>query len=712
MDERLPTQQSIPSKAVRQIALFPPNEKCAQTLNDLENKSYQFSLITSEIELLQEGCRWDLLILDFQSEAHFGLSLISRVNQVNPHLPILVCLSETQLELVQTVLDLGGYDIFFEKEGTTVLPRMIERALDKSRLERELAETKKILKNEIELQEQKEEDRKSLLREVVEHPSLNHRELIKNFSRILSASKNLDLMIPLVLGVLKETFHVSRIGLFLDEFSTGSFVLRDSIGIPEELTKTGPLFAGSGLPAYLMENATILRSKKDLGRDKFTPMAQVQRELHSLFCEIAVPLFCNGKLVGILVCNNKVIGVPLTDADLEFMYSLCSQIAVAVENAHLYSEVNIQNQYLECVLNDVSSAVITIDQEEKIKTFNPKAEEILALSAEEVLFKSFQVLPQPLIEILQLTLREGKSFDRHQIHMPPSGRPFGVSASQVKGKNGEILGCVIVFADLTLIHKQFEWERQQDHLKFVNQVAMRSSHDLKNSLVSIRTFTQLLPDKYADEEFRTNFYSIVNKEVDRLTLLVDNLGFFAQNLEIYRIPCDLNEVMEESFSLIPKDEWQNIVIEKEVMIHQAQTEVDPENMKKVFVNAYRNAIQALPKGGKLMLKAWVEKNKENVDFICVQIEDNGKGMPQEECQRAFEPFFTTRNRGIGLGLTILRQIVQGHGGEVSIESEVDKGTTLFIRIPCKELKQKPSDEISKESRPPYINEKTTENINR
>ncbi len=356
-----------------------------------------------------------------------------------------------------------------------------------------------------------------------------------------------------------------------------------------------------------------------------------------------------------------------------------------VENRRLYNLVNLQKQYLESVFSNVQSGVIAVDRKEEVKTFNPKAEEILGIASNEALSKNFRFLPLPFVELLEQTLQEGKSFYRSQIRLPQSGRPIGVNSSQLKGENGEVLGCVMVFADLTEVEKQRSLRRREEHMDFVTKVAMQSSHELKNSLVSIRTFTQLLPEKYLDPQFRTDFYSIVNSEVDRLTLLVDNLNFFAQPLDLYCVPTSLDKVFEEALASLPKEERKKWGIQKEFSLNGMEFVCDPENMKKVFVHCFRNAIQATPNGGTLRVRAYPEAHisKEKVDFICIQIHDTGNGMTQEECEQAFEPFFTTKNQGIGLGLTIVKKIIEAHNGKVILESKVGKGTTVSMWVPIK-----------------------------
>lgn len=674
-----------------QISVFSSNDALLQRLKEWFGvTSYRFNPVYSEEELFRRGALGELLILDIRFRSPEGLPFIRRIKDIDPSLPILVCMSKEQQGLGHTAVALGADDFILETELQDLLPRFLRRALEKRVLDHDLSEVKRLLSQELARRNNQEEQFKTVLREVLEPKDVNHREMIKNFSRILSVSQDLDQLVPLALMVLKDYFHVSRIGLFLDEAGSGDFNLRGGIGIPEELYEN--VFGkNSGIATALAKHGTILYSQGEYDGSLQTYPLEVQRELDLLLCQVAIPLFVKGKMVGFLVCNNQVSGKPLSESDLTFLFSLCGQIGVAVENARLYSVLNVQKGFLDSVLSNVLSGVITVDNKEEIKTFNPKAQEILGVPAGEMLFRNFRFLPSPLVDILKQTLHEGKSFHRLEIRLSGSERPIGVSTSELKGSKGESLGCVIVFADLTDVQKQHEWRRQQDNMEFVNKVAMRSSHELKNCLVSIRTFTQLLPDKYADEQFRSDFYQIVNHEVDRLTLLVDNLNFFAQPLEVYCVPTSLEKIFEEALSLISNETKEGIDFIRDFSLEGVELELDPENMKKVFYHCLLNAIQASPDKGAIAVKVRKESavdvgdSKEKVDFISIQFHDSGNGMPKEEVDQAFEPFFTTKNQGIGLGLTIVKKIVDAHSGKVSIQSEVGKGTVVSIKVPTKKI---------------------------
>lgn len=672
---------------MNKIAILTQQYEIENILRQILGPTYTLITTKSEPKLQELLPMVDLVFLDARSIGLEGVHIAARIKELNAELPILVYLLKDQREIGEKVLELGAYEFLLETDSTETIRRGIEKAVERQQILKELQYTRQSLLKELDKQEQKETTLKTFFQEIFESHLFQHKETVKNFSRILAASRDLDPLVQLSLMVLKDYLNVSRIGILLDEFSAGVFSVRGALGMPEEMARTVRLSVTRGLALHLARDGTIIRKSGVKSRALLAMDPEVKRELDALQSELAVPLFEKGRLLGILVANGKVSGEPFTDVELEFLFSLCSQIAVAVDNARLYSLLNYQKNYTENILAHITSGVITLNSQERIITFNHKAEEILGIPSANVLEKDLRVLPSPISDLLYETLKEGRSYYRHEVKLPHSGRLLGVSTAQLKGQNGEVMGSVMVFADLAAIQKQREMERHREHMDFVNKIAMRSSHELKNCLVSIRTFTQLLPDKYADKEFRTDFYTIVNHEVDRLTSLVENLNFFAQPLEIRLARQGLLPIIDAALALLPKEEARNIVVEKELTLHDSTLDLDLENIKKVFYNIFRNAVQAMPKGGQLKIRACELPDSQPAaregmaPGILIQVSDTGGGMPPEECEQAFEPFFTTKSRGIGLGLTIVKKIVEAHCGEVKLFSELGKGTTVELVLP-------------------------------
>jgi two-component system, NtrC family, sensor kinase len=228
--------------------------------------------------------------------------------------------------------------------------------------------------------------------------------------------------------------------------------------------------------------------------------------------------------------------------------------------------------------------------------------------------------------------------------------------------------------------------RRADRLASLGTLIASLAHEIRNPLVSIKTFTQLLPERIEDEEFRNYFLKVASGEIDRLTSLINELLGFARPSEPKLQGEDVNSIIDKIGVLISTEaRKKNITIEKKYLPDIPLAMVDAEQVKQVLLNVLLNAIQAIPQeGGNI----WVEtrlvqipRDGSSEKFVQIEVRDSGIGIPKENIERVFDPFFSTRPEGSGLGMAISHQIVHEHGGFIDLESEVGKGTTFRIHFP-------------------------------
>lgn len=504
---------------------------------------------------------------------------------------------------------------------------------------------------------------------------VQQREILKDFSKILSAGYDLSKLLDHFLCVLQELLKVGRVAILLQEDTC--FRVKAYYGIPSDVAQHISFPLNEGLINYLVKEGTAIRM--DFVR---SVEPGIVNQLHALGVNTAVPVWERGRLKGVLVFNNKIIGVPITDEELELVFALGNQLAVAIENASLVELISRQRNYLENILGNVSSAVISVDINWIVTTYNQKAEEILGISSAEVLGKSINSLPHDIALLIRESIDTGTPIFRREVRLTGLDKFIGVSVTAIRDGQGNISGSVMIFTDLTPIKVLEEQSKRADRLDFVNTVAMRSSHELKNCLVAIKTFAQLLPERYQDKQFREDFYLVVNKEVDRLNQVVENLLFFAQPLKLDCASCDIESLIQETIDSIKEEEiLDGVSVKKEFSHTTPLIDIDRDAIKRALRHLLYNSIQAMPKGGSIRVVASNYSNN-NQPFLEMKIIDEGVGIPQEIIDKIWEPFFTTKTRGIGLGLTIVGKIVEAHGGNITAESRPDlKGTEITVRLP-------------------------------
>jgi len=227
--------------------------------------------------------------------------------------------------------------------------------------------------------------------------------------------------------------------------------------------------------------------------------------------------------------------------------------------------------------------------------------------------------------------------------------------------------------------------RRADRLSSLGLLTAGLAHEIRNPLVAIRTFTQLLPERYDDPEFRNVFQGLALKEVDRICGLINDLLTFARPSKPNVAPENISDVVENIARILESQaKEKNVEITREFDLNLPKVWIDKEQMKQVFMNLILNAIQAMQDSGSIVISTRISaRNNDELIKECVQVEirDTGVGIPEENLEHIFDPFFTSKDEGSGLGLAVSHQIVQEHGGFVTVESTVGKGTAFFVHVP-------------------------------
>ncbi|MCK5707070.1 MAG: hypothetical protein KAI43_05405 [Candidatus Aureabacteria bacterium] len=237
------------------------------------------------------------------------------------------------------------------------------------------------------------------------------------------------------------------------------------------------------------------------------------------------------------------------------------------------------------------------------------------------------------------------------------------------------------------IAKDIPHEKKDINMDFVRTLAMRSSHELKNALVSIKTFTQLLPKKYKNESFRKDFFNVVGKEVDHLNSLVEDLLFFSHPVTLYKEKKDFLEIIKKVSSEISK-EYKNISIKH---LHEKELSsfvlIDEKNISIALHNIFKNSVQAMKGKGTISISL----KKDESAALYFSIKDEGPGITEDIRKKMFEPFFTTKIKGLGLGLTISKKIIEAHGWKL-ISDNSENDSIIHINIPSDKSKNSTKEE--------------------
>jgi signal transduction histidine kinase len=232
------------------------------------------------------------------------------------------------------------------------------------------------------------------------------------------------------------------------------------------------------------------------------------------------------------------------------------------------------------------------------------------------------------------------------------------------------------------LKKSKSYIRRADRLASLGTLTAGISHEIRNPLVAIKTFTQLLPERLKDEEFLNKFLGIASGEVDRISSLITELLEFAKPSEPKLELEDVNTILDSMILLLSTESSKKLIqLIKQYGTDLPPIRIDREQMKQAFLNILLNAIEATPENGKVMVSTRSFIKPGGQPYIQIEVSDTGCGIAAENLEEIFNPFFTTKEMGSGLGLSIAHQIVQEHKGYITVESQLDQGSSFYINLP-------------------------------
>jgi PAS domain S-box-containing protein len=454
------------------------------------------------------------------------------------------------------------------------------------------------------------------------------------------------------------------------------------------------LAPGENLLSYLEENGEVLLLTDLRAINPREKSELLAAEMSDLQAEVAVPVLMEGKLVGVFLLGSKLSGEPYSSQDVKLFSALASQLSVSLKNAQLYQDVLMIKRYLENILDNMGNGLVAVDVRGTIITFNSAAERLTGRTAAEVRGQSMdRVLSPDLCALLRQTIESGagaSEVEAETVSSEGSRRYLCCSTAAIELPETGERGAILVLSDVTRI-KELEQERSQvQRLAALGEVAAGLAHEVKNPLVSIKTFAELLPEKYDDQEFRNRFSRIVSQEIERINQLLRNLLSFTKDTRLNCEAVNVAELMDEILLLLsPQIDAQGITVWTNYAPGLPPVWADRNQLKQAVFNVCLNSIQAMPNGGELRVSVVsvppAHEEQRGVGTaggkIKVIVEDTGVGIAAQQKDRVFDPFFTTKAEGSGIGLSISHKIIVDHGGTIQVRSAEGEGAVFEICLP-------------------------------
>jgi PAS domain S-box-containing protein len=503
------------------------------------------------------------------------------------------------------------------------------------------------------------------------------------FPRVLRRLDNMDSLVGAVVEALADAAGVSRVGLFSRTRKGDEYRLRAGMHcLPEteelQIGERDPLVRWFELHAHLISRANLVRTQDQRQRNL------MRRALDMLGAEAIVPLYARESIIGWVFFGHRVTGQLFDDRDLEGLTILAEHVSTILENALLYQEAAVQKTLAETLLKSIPPAIVAVDLDAIVRWFNPPAERILGVSRAAALNKPVESVGARLAGLLRETLESKTPAPPQEWIDNNTRRSLSVETRQL-ADNGSPLGAVAVIQDLTVQETLREKQALLDRATFWTDLAASMSHEIRNPLVAIKTFAQLLPERFDDPDFRKEFNEIVVSEIDRLDKIITQINNFAHPPELVFKPIDVRSPVKKGVEIARSRYGINGKLELETSLPSNLPRVlgDETALAEAFAHLVANAAEASADRSKprITLSAKPVREGKHPAAVVVTVRDNGSGIASEIKEKIFSPFCTTKPRGMGLGLPIVKRTVFDHHGRVEVDS-TSKGTQVSVLLPA------------------------------
>jgi PAS domain S-box-containing protein len=355
------------------------------------------------------------------------------------------------------------------------------------------------------------------------------------------------------------------------------------------------------------------------------------------------------------------------------------------------------DDFFEHIFSSFIDGVLLVSSNGTIEKANPAIEEMFRSSVESLTDKPLKEIFPEQLEInakVQDTLARGNSFRdvRGQGFRKRSQSSFPVSVTVSPYMNNGVpaQGAVLQVRDMSLFKELEESSRRMDELSHLGVLSLGMAHEIKNPLVAISGSAQLLRKRLPDQHHK--FLDVVIKESERINRMTERMLDFARPAPLELKLLNIHQILEEILLLEKKSGRTDIRFVQNYDPSLPQVEGDEDQLKQVFLNLVRNALEALPEGGTLELMTRIHSNYTVIteahpnsrQAILVEIKDSGPGIATEDLDNIFTPFHTTKCKGSGLGLPLSLKIVENHKGKMNVYSDIGKGTRVQVFLPVEQ----------------------------
>lgn len=624
------------------------------------------------LELLQQR-KFDLITLDLFMPGLDGLSLLEQLRARGDLTPILLVSGKVTVEDAARAMRLGARGLLLkpfapEELRSTALEIVGERRKARSH------------------------DRAAALR-----PALRVGE------RLLG-ELDLPRLQDQIIATVRAELDADRASLMLIEANGDWLRIEACSGLPEHIRVGHRTLVSDSLAGRVAIRRQPVRVMAD--GQVSPPTGNVRGELFEdeIVSALSVPVLAGERVLGVLNAAKVRNSPPFSEADQELLLLLAAQAAIAIENARLYSAVAQSEARYRALLHHANDAVLLLDAVgQSILDVNLALTQISGYSVEDLLeLDPCQLLPavDTLLAAAQRNGRDSNEIETELLTRQEHATPIAASVSMVPHAGEQLL--LVIARDISERQRIAKQLVQAEKLAALGRLSASLAHEINNPLQAIHNSVHLLLSRPLPADKQRTYLEMTQEEIERLISIVQRmLDFYRPSREGMR-PVEVNELLDAVLPLIESQALeQGVRILRESSPRLPRVLAISNHLKQVCFNLVFNAVEAMPEGGDLRVRTYLANedlpDPEEASYVAVvggrgttplelpavviEVSDTGTGIPPQDLPKIFEPFYTTRTKGTGLGLAVSYSIIEQHHGELAVRSQLGVGTTFRIRLP-------------------------------
>ena len=514
---------------------------------------------------------------------------------------------------------------------------------------------------------------------------LDYRRTLIEFGRTLTNEVRFDPMLGSVMDRVSQTLLVDRLAIFVeDPLQPGQMRIARSMGVrlseSLDLSFLEPARPEFARGALFFESPRGARDVSD----------SVRRTLEQLDLNYFVPCRIREHTVAVLGLGKTVDGDFLSSDDVELVVTIADYVAVALDNAQLYSsleqkalEIARLKDFSENIVESLNVGVLAVDLDGIVESWNTRMEQLFGVTRQEAVGRQLgSLLPEELAREIAVRGDAEQITGIYKQRLQHQGKllTLNVSIAPLVSKSSERIGRLLLFDDVTQRERMEEQMSQTEKLTSLGLLAAGVAHEVNTPLAVISNYIQMLAKQMPEGDPRQSIIEKIVKQTFRASEIVNNLLNFSRTGAAEAADVDVNRVVEETLALVAHPlKTSQIQVVKQLGETLPPVRGSANKLQQVFLNLFLNARDAMPSGGMLEVRTGAHNGS-----VEIEVADTGAGIAREHIHRIFDPFFTTKSngRGTGLGLSVSYGIIKEHSGKIDVRSTPGKGTSFHVEFPA------------------------------